>query len=168
MPHAVLVTGPQTGAVTSPGRELVPGVMPGGQFAGRAKPALLLRDVKVMVVGLTPDAAAAGEEDLALFLTLSQEIGMTPHLLLPVAWAALETSGANSLETFNVKLNDVFHAQGTMWAPRFVGWRTLIGGAWTNYDLQIHIDYERVFLPWRDWFVHWEFLDGVTTGSVEY
>ena len=166
MPHAVLRTGAQTGAVTSPGRSFIPGVTPGGQFAGKSKPAFFLRDVNVEVLGMAPNLGAGGEEDLVLFLTMSQEVAMAPHFLLPVAQAAIETQTA--VGSVRVALEKTFHAQGTMWAPRFVGWRTLVGGSWTNYDFVIHIDYEVVFLPWRDWFVHWEFLDGTPTAQREY
>ncbi len=91
---------------------------------------------------------------------------MVPHLLLPIGYAAFETQTA--VGSVQVKFIPTFHAHGTIWAPRLVGWRTLIGGTWTNYDFQIHIDYDVVEVPWMDWFIMWDFLDNVPDNDEEY
>ena len=38
----------------------------------------------------------------------------------------------------------------------------------TAYDIDVHLDYERIDVPWMDWFIMWEFLDGIVDNEREY
>lgn len=167
MPHAVFEMEPSGATVILGPRELIPGVTPGGQFAGKAKPALLINDAYVQLHDME-SAAAADVGSWVVELLLSQELDMTPGLLLPVADINIAQTGtAELIQAFKVEQHG-HRLAGTIWAPRLVGVRVGEGTGGTQIDVSVHLDYERIWLPWRDWFVHWEFLDGVSDLTREY
>ncbi len=164
MPHAVYNLGNQNTSVDLLGRPLVPGVEPGGSRAGRdLKPALLIRDAWIEVIGQST-IGATGDELATYNLKLSQEVDLTPGLLLPVAQVRMSGNATNNED---VDVDDIFRAQGTIWAPRVVGVRLVEFGS-VNLDVDVHLDYERIDVPWMDWLLMWEFLDGIVDNEREY
>ena len=170
MPHAVFNLGSQTAAVDVGGRPLIPGVVPGGSRAGHpTKPALLIRDAWMQVNAFST-SAAVDIQGILVFLKLSQEEDLTPGLILPVGELTASTAGATANRVDSHIIRDTFHAQGTIWAPRVVGVRfeepfaTNLG----DWDVDVHLDYESVDVPWMDWFIMWEFLDGIVDNEREY
>lgn len=166
MPHAVIDSGSQTTSADFGSRPLIPGVEPGGSRAGRRKPALLIRQADVEFDLIDPDLSAAGPEALTVFLKLSQEQALDPGLILPVCELLTDTQTAVGSVSANIRKN--FMAAGTVWAPAWVGGHGELAGGWTAYNVRIHLDYEVIMVDWRDWFVMWEFLDGITNNEREY
>ncbi len=167
MPHAVFNLGTLAATTEARARPLIPGIEPGGSRAGEAmKPALLIRDAWLEF----QDATTLATPDLAswlFYLKLSQEADMTPGLQLPIGGVRMgETVTANQ-PTF-VAIDDLFHAQGTVWAPRFVGVRVVENGGATTVNCDVHLDYERVDVPWMDWFIMWDFLDNIIDNELGY
>ena len=165
MPHAVLGT---EAVITTTGdfaaRQLIPGVEPGGSRAGAAtKPALLLREawIEPITLGVTGAGIA---DSFSIFLKLSQEEDLTPGLLLPVGRITLAGDASNSN---GYTIDRFFMAAGTIWAPKHVGIRLVEDGA-CGLDVNVHLDYERIDVPWMDWFIMWEFLDGIVDNEKEY
>ncbi len=98
MPVAYFDTGALTTSSDVGGRTLIPGVTPGGQFAGKNKPALLIRDAWIeQVVDIVDAGVAADFERVMVFLKLSQELDLTPGLLLPVTNLVIQKTATAQL-----------------------------------------------------------------------
>ena len=173
MPHAVFELGILTQTTEARSRPIIPGVEPGGSRVGQAtKPALLIKDCYLELIDTAPDVSAANFSMMSYFLKLSQELDMTPGLQLPIAqvyWNLIESNSgtAGSAAGLGVVMRDLFRAQGTIWAPRGVGIRAVEVGGMT-IDARVHLDYEMVDVPWMDWFIMWELLDGIGDNELEY
>ena len=172
MPHAVFNLGSLAATTEAVGRELVPGLAPGGQFAGRdMKRVLLLEDCWVEPISLA-QGATISYESMSYFLKLSQQNDMTPGLQLPIAVVGSERAQADATGSFTAGthglIHPMFRAQGTLWAPRLVGVRVVESGSITGYDVDVHLDYQVVEVPWMDYFIMWEFLDGIVDNEKEY
>ncbi len=167
MPHAVFSHGETTATTEAIARPLIPGVEPGGSRVGQAtKPALLIRDCWVEPIDVNVTGGVGGNF-MSYYLKLSQESDMTPGLLLPIAVFGAEVDSEVAATGIKEVVKDLFRAQGTVWAPRFVGVRVVeVGAAIVNAD--VHLDYERVDVPWMDWFIMWDFLDGIADNEKEY
>lgn len=171
MPHAVFNLGPQTTTADLAARSLIPGIAPGGSRAGQAtKPALLIQDAWIEVVDIVPFQAA--DFNMATYsLKLSQETDLTPGLILPVGQlgqANIEvTAVGQRIVGIRDMTRDLFHAQGTVWAPRMVGIHIEEVGT-INQDVDVHLDYQQVDVPWMDWFIMWDFLDNIVDNELEY
>ncbi len=172
MPHAVFSLGSQVTDVVLAERNLVPGVEPGGSRAGEpTKPALLIRDCWVVPNRLAMIAGTTADINTLVSLKLSQEVGLDPGLNLPIAFFNRERLQSSAVGEYAAAwmMKEVFHAQGTVWAPRRVGLRVEhAGGAPTVFDVDVHLDYERVDVPWMDWFIMWDFLDNAVDNELEY
>ncbi len=171
MPHAVFNLGSQVATGDLDGRHLIPGVEPGGSRAGRAlKPALLIVDAWVEPNSVNAISTAATSQ-LTFSLKLSQELDLTPGLLLPIgsfgATRRQTTAVGEMISDLAASYQPLFRAQGTVWAPRVVGIRIAEAGAMI-VDADVHLDYERVDVPWMDWLLMWEFLDGIADNEREY
>lgn len=173
MPHRVIATGSQTSTQDAlASSTMIPGVEPGGSTAGKPnKPALLLKDVFLEVVTLDL-TGTGGFNNARIFLKLSQDSDLVPGLILPIGqfsgeWVTATAVGQNLEGGLGGVYHHLFHAQGTVWAPAYVGLRVLIGGTLT-VDVKAHIDYEVIEVPWMDWFIMWDFLDNVVNNDDEY
>lgn len=168
MPHAVLNPGTQTASARGGARSLIPGVEPGGSRAGKTKPALLIRDLFVVVNTLT--RTAGDDIDIAgIFLLLSQEQALTPalrlHLATIIGSGVGATAGMNSVQLQQFGERYV----GTVWAPAFLGVQiNEAAGSWNGINVDVHLMYDVVDVEWRDWFVMWEFLDNVVDNDQEF
>ncbi len=170
MPHAVLETGPLTSTNEAVAiRTLIPGIQPGGQFAGREmKPALLIQNAFLEALDIDPDQDAIGPESAHVFLKFSQESDLDPGLIVPVGYIGWKTEGA-AFGTAPVVVNQEFNAHGSIWVPAYVGLRVFIRGTWTEFEAAVHLDYEQLMIPWMDWFIRWDFLDNISvTNKREY
>ena len=113
------------------------------------------------------DTATEDWHALEIFLKLSQENDMTPGLLLPVAAVYAPATGTTNPSGFTIdQLGD--RLAGTIWAPRNVAVRVIERGAVVAYQLELHLDYHKVDVPWMDWFIAWDYLDNVVDETVEY
>ena len=171
MPHAVFNLGTQSSTADLAARLLIPGIEPGGSRAGRAmKPALLIRNAWIEPIDLgTGNGEDLDYNSMTYFLKLSQELGMDPGLLLPIAHTGYELREGSGVGrySFNRTFLDIFKAHGTVWVPRVVGIRVVETGV-VSQDVDVHLEYERIELPWMEWFLEWEFLDGVINNEREY
>lgn len=171
MPHISFDTGAVSGEFNGNARNVIPGVEPGGSRVGHpTKPALLIKDCYAEIVDYANGDATGDWERSRVFLKLSQETDLTPGLILPVAAVAAGKSGtANIWNAFQV--TQEFKAQGSVWAPRVVGvFISDVGGAGLPDTIRwfIHLDYEQVDIPWMDWFILWDFLDGIGDNERQY
>ena len=171
MPLAHFDVGSQAGSVDTAARTLIPGVEPGGSRAGRAlKPALLIKDAWFTIRDLVLPAGI----DLSVIevnLKLSQETDLTPGLLLPLGTVLVNqaASSGQRMDAIVVDHTPARAVQGTLWAPRMVGVRLVeAAGDFTSFDIDVFLSYERIDIPWMDWFIAWEFLDGIVDNEREY
>ena len=68
-----------------------------------------------------------------------------------------------------VMFSQDFRAQGSVWTPLWVGVRfSELAGALTSWDIDVHLDYEVIEIPWDEWFLRWEFLDNVVDNERQY
>ena len=169
MPHAVFNLGTQGATADLAARSLVPGVEPGGSRAGRpTKPALLIKNAYLQLIDEVHDATPSDFDGFNVFLKLSQESDLTPGLILFIAGAGIGKGGAAQAFHSTILQPSNFPSVGTIWAPRFVGIRIEILGGLDSVDVDVHLDYERIEVPWMDWFIMWEFLDGIIDNEREY
>lgn len=94
---------------------------------------------------------------------------MTPSQVLPIATViagATGTANQGDFVTIDDKVGELW--AGTIWAPKFVALRLDITGSPTNVRMVVHLRYEVVEVPWMDWFLMWETLDGVVDGTREW
>ncbi len=171
MPTAILDTSGLTAGdeVGDTIRHLIPGVEPGGSRAGRAfKPALLIVDCRASLQNLADAGVAADFQTSSVFLKLSQELDLTPGLELRIADATLgKTATANLWNSIQVQQQ--FRAQGKIFAPRVVGLFVELGsGGIDTLDWVVELEYERIDIPWMDWLLQWEYLDGIVDNEREY
>ncbi len=170
MPHAVFNLGNRDATADLAARPLIPGIEPGGSRLGQAtKPALLIRDAWIEVIDSPTTFGATDFNMMTWYLKLSQETDLTPGLLLPIAQTgfALQEVSAVGQRVYFLNIVKLFHAQGTVWAPRVVGVRVVEVGS-VGWDVDVHLDYDVVEVPWMDWFIMWEFLDGIVDNEREY
>lgn len=169
MPHAVFDLGSQNATADLLPRHMIPGIEPGGSRVGQPmKPALRILDVFVEPIAVTFSATPSAQQ-ATVYLKLSQELDLTPGLLLPVAYIGANVIEATAVGRFGtaVVVENLFKAQGSVWAPRVVGVRLLFS-ALSSIDLRIHVDYEMVEVPWMNWFLMWDFLDNITDNELEH
>ncbi len=123
--------------------------------------------MEVLDVG---DLSSAGENAaIKVNLKLSQEESLNPGLLLTVEEILVFATAAAEASIGSMSRTKTFGAQGTIWAPSFVGVRLgEQGGGVVDWDLDVHLDYEVVDVPWMDWFIMWDFLDNVVNNERAY
>ncbi len=154
-----------TGDVDRSARQVIPGVEPGGSRVGAPlKPALLIKDIKMTVLDL--DAAAEDFNRITLYLKLSQSHNLNPGLHLPIGMAIMGEDATPARQTYLER--ELFEAQGTVWAPRVVGIHAVEQGTIGASAFEVRMSYERVDIPWMEWFIRWDFLDNVVDGEQEY
>lgn len=164
MPRAIFDLPGGSGNGSFGARHLIPGVEPGGSRVGQPfKPALLIRDA--WIEPLTLDIAAAGMDQLTVHLRLSQEQSLDPGLLLPI-----HSLGMRAITTTEdiVGIWDIPYGHklaGTIWAASWVGIEIVVSVHLT-VNVDVYLEYEVIDIPWVEWFVKWEFLDGLPTGAT--
>lgn len=170
MPHAVYNIGVQSAGGNFQARQLIPGIEPGGSRVGKSKPTLLILDVWIE----PKDYSALTTSDfnaMTYYLKLSQEPDLTPGLILPVGIMGSQVLEADATGRPTIGINsvtkDLFHAQGTRWAPAYVGAFLLENGSLST-DADLHLDYEQVEAEWMDWFILWDFLDNIIDNETQY
>jgi len=169
VPHIEIGTGSQSATFDGFERQLIPGIEPGGSRAGEPmKPALLIQDAYIEIV----DIATMHTEDFnqALYaIKLSQEQTLDPGLLLPLAQVGTSVTEVSAVgqRVTPLGIKDLFHAQNTLWAAKWLGIRMFERGT-IDIDVSVHIDYEQVEVPFWDWFMMWEFLDRVPNNQKDY
>ena len=169
MPFATFDLGTQTASIDMLGRQLIPGIEPGGALAGRTmKPALIFTGASWKVENVT-DADAAGDfQHLEIYVKLSQEEDLTPGFLLHVADLHLQKTGTANIWN-NVVIKDHFQRHvGSIWVPKFVGVRLENVSGVDAIESQLYLEYEPVLIPWMEYMIRWDFLDNIPDNSVEY
>ncbi len=155
-------------------RQLIPGVEPGGSRVGQPlKPALLIHDAWIQFINATTLDTAQDFNMGAWDLLLGQEQDMINALVMPVGQVSMQILdpgvGATDQPVTgnNWAHRQVFKAQGTVWAPKYVGVSFVELG---TVDLQadVFLDYEVVEIPWMEWFVKWDFLDHISGQQRDY
>lgn len=134
------------------------------------KPALLILDAWIEMI----DLSLGGSIDFNQFtgyLKLSQEQSLNPGFLIGVAQVAADraeqTSVGEHIYPLDASIHNIFHEHGSIWAPKYVG------AAWFEQGVvtiraTMHLKYEMVEIPWVEWFVKWDFLDGITDNAEEH
>lgn len=167
MPHTHYNTGSQSANGDFAVRPLIPGVEPGGSRAGRSKPALLIRNMEVSFLNVTPAFAGADFEEMRVNFKMSQDVDMDPGLVLRVADMYLVAGGAATGGGQGLHVHKFDYWRGTLWAPAYTAIQLRFGGP-TDADIDLMLDYEVVQVPWQDWFIMWEFLDNVVNDEQDY
>ncbi len=168
MPYSLWASGPITSNSKILPRQLVPGVVPGGQRAGGAtKPVLLIHDAWARWLDFTDTGTTVDSDQAYVALLLSQEQSLDPAQVLYVEEVALAKTATANLWN-QIRPRNVFRLhRGTFWAPKFVGIWVVPGGA-TLVKVDVTVHYDIVDVPWRDWFMMWEWLDNVESINQEY
>ena len=172
MPHVVF---DRLGSVTTTdrgdARKLIPGIEPGGSRAGQDfKPALLIKDAWLEPISVSVNTIGSYNA-MTYGLILSNDQDLNPGLALPIGTYGAEVAQVTAVGVLTYPVSSLyehlFRAQGSIWAPEWVGiYHNETGTAATDVD--VHLDYEMVMIPWMEWFIMSEWIDGVTDGQRDY
>lgn len=167
MPHALFNPGALAATIEVQDRPLIPGVSPGGSRLGHPmKPALLITGCSMKVNRFDP--AGGDAMWVVCYLKLSQEMDMTPGQLLRIGSVGGATLAATPEITGTVIQDDGHQLVGQVWVPRRVGLRFVLANGSGAWDIDVHLDYERIMIPFMDWFIGWDYLDNVVDNDEEY
>ena len=91
-------------------------------------------------------------------------------LLLPVGQVSqfqydIETGTAQSRTGTSPTVEQLFHAQGTMWAAKSIAIDFFEVGAVTA-DVDVHMDWAVAEVDWWTWFVGWNNLEAPPDGNL--
>jgi len=130
------------------------------------KAVLLIKRIELVVGHATP---ASDADSVAFFLMLSQEQDLDPGMILRLG-SIMMGAGDTTLENTAVDVQKVTDQwAGSLWAPRFIGVSSArIIGSMTDWSYNVWVHYERVLVPFWDWFMMWELLDNVTDRQEEF
>ncbi len=133
------------------------------------KPALLILNAW-MAINNFSTSAVADVQMVAVGLKLSQEQDLDPGLVLPVAEIIVGNTEVAVSIFDSIVIRDMFHAQGTIWCPAWVGVRLAEPSTskLTDYNVKVYLQYEVVQIPWVDWFLNWEWLDNIVNNEEQY
>jgi hypothetical protein len=156
-------------------RQLVAGVEPGREVViGRSREprrGILIQDAWLEVNDF--DVATEDFHQMKYSLALSNTRPPTvAALLLPVGRVSQSSDGTTNPDA-PLSVEQLFNAQGTLWACQWIGVDVQESGAVVLADVDVHLDWSGAFLDWWDWFVRWnqleEFPDGsLTDGERQY
>lgn len=172
MPHTVFNVGDQIADARVGARRLVAGIEPArGIVIGGSrepKPALMILDCWAEPVNISTTGGATTQQETTVNLLLSQEGDLNPAFFLPVAHfrddvTRISASGEYPSSGY---WDLLFRAQGSIWAPRYVGVGIATDGGYTVFDVDVHLDWEVVEIDWWDWFTRWNQLEAFPDGSL--
>ena len=149
-------------------RQLVAGVEPGSDLViGRSRnprPAILLQDAWIEVNDF--DVATEDFHQMKYSLALSNtRPPTTASLLLPVGRVSQSSDGTTNPDA-PLSVEQLFKAQGTIWAVQNIGVSIQETGAVVIADVDLHLDWTGTFIDWWDWFVRWNQLEEFPDGSL--
>ncbi len=157
--HTVYNLGDQPADVRTLFRMLVAGVEPAqGIVIGRSrepKPLVVIQDAWIEVNDF--DVATEDFHQMKYSLALSNMDPPAESLLLPVGSvraAAVGATNPNSLE-----IEQLFRAQGTSWAAKYIGVDVQESGAVVLADVDVHMDWAVGSADWWTWFQKWNQLE---------
>ncbi len=175
MPHAVWNLGSQAASARLQPRQFVAGIQPAQKvFIGRArepKNMLLLLDAWIEVNDFLPSVAGLNDNGMKYSLALGK-IPETAALLLPVGSVSTINldPGAGSTDQpvtgVSPRVEQLFKAQGTMWAAQAIAIDVAENGAVTGADVDVHLDWTVVPTDWWTWFTSWNALEAAPDGSL--
>ncbi len=168
MPHTVFNLGDQPAAITGFFRQLVAGVQPARNVViGRSRQprrGILLQDAWIEVNDF--DVATEDFHQMKYNLALSNARPPTQAaLLLPVGRVSQSSDGTTNPDA-PLDVEQLFKAQGTLWAANWIGVRVEESGAVVIADVDVHLDWSGASLDWWDWFVKWNALEAFPDGSL--
>ncbi len=175
MPHTVWNLGAQTATARIQPREFVAGVKPAQNvFIGRSrepKNMILIMDAWIEVNVFTVDHTNLDEHSLKIALALGK-VPLVAALLLPVGRVSISVSDAGVGATdqpataSTTLVEQLFKAQGTMWAAQSIAIDVIEQGVVTEGDVDVHMDWTVVPTDWFTWFVSWNELEAAPDGSL--
>lgn len=65
-----------------------------------------------------------------------------------------------------VELEQIFRAQGTMWAAKYIAIDIQEAGAVDVVDVDVHMDWSVAQVDWWTWFISWNRLEASPDGSL--
>ena len=175
MPHTVWNLGSLTASGRHQPRQFVAGIEPAQEvFIGRArepKNMIVLLDAWIEVndwqISLTPADSIQTKYSLAL-----GKDPLNTALLLPVGRVSAQILdvgvGATDQPVSGVSptAEQLFKAQGTMWAAREIAIDVLETGAVAASDVDVHLDWTVAGVDWWTWFIGWNRLEVTPDGSL--
>ncbi len=173
MPHTVFDIGIESATADLVPNQILPGVEPGMGIKNifeqkRMKPAMLLNDAYVEVADFITSAAAdiVGYRG---FLKLSQSPDLNPGLILPIFQFVAHQDGTTA-DVSNAMVSEQMGQRlaGTVWCPRYLGVRVEEIGNGSSINVQVHVDWTAIEIPWMEWFIRWDFLDNIIDNSRDY
>ena len=168
MAHEVYDLGDRPAAVRTAFRRFVAGIEPATEVViGRSrarKRVLVIQDAWIEVNDW--DVATEDFHQMKYSLALSNMDPPNESLLLPVGRVSQSSDGATNPDA-PLTVEQLFKAQGTLWAAKYVGIDIQESGGVVIADVDVHLDWGVAEVDWFTWFVKWNDLeidpDGVLT-----
>ncbi len=165
MPHTVWNLGGQPAATRTQVRAFVAGVEPAqGVVLGRSrepKPMLLIQDAWLEVNDFDSGTEDFHQTKYSLALGANP---LTTALLLPVG--SIRGPGVGATNPNSIEVEQLFRAQGTIWASSLVAIDIQEAGAVVLADVDVHMDWGVGFVDWFTWFVSWNNLEVSPDGNL--
>ena len=166
MPHTVWNLGDQPAAGRVQERSFAAGVKPAqGVLIGRSrepKPMLVIQDAWIEVNDF--DVATENFHQIKLSLALGAD-PLTTALLLPVGRVSFSSDGTTNPDA-PLQVEQLFRAQGTMWAAALIAIDIQEAGAVVLSDIDLHMDWGVGLTDWFTWFVSWNNLEVSPDGNL--
>ena len=160
MPHMVYDLGDQPAAVRTQFRRIVAGIEPAQEIViGRSraiKRMLVLQDAWIEVNDF--DVATEDFHQMKYSLALSNMDPPAESLLLPVGRVSQSSDGTTNPDA-PLSVEQLFRAQGKMWAAKYVGIDIQESGGVVLADVDVHLDWGVGSVDWFTWFVAWNDLE---------
>ena len=166
MPHTVWDLGSLVASVRVQPRQFVAGIEPAQEVViGRSrarKRMLVIHDawLEVNDFGVATADLHQGKYSLAL-----GKDPLNAALLLPIGRVSMENDGADH-GIGSVNAEQLFKAQGTMWAAKEIAIDFQEQGVIAVCDMDLHLDWGVALVDWWTWIVAWNRLEAHPDGSL--
>ena len=166
MPHSVWNLGDQPASTRVQERAFVASIQPAqGVVIGRSravKPMLVIQDAWLELNDF--DVATEDFHQTKYSLALGKD-PLNTALLLPVA-ALRQSSDGTTNPDAPLEVEQLFRAQGSMWAAAKIAIDIQEAGAVVAVDADLHMDWGVAFVDWFTWFVGWNNLEASPDGNL--
>ncbi len=166
MPHDVWNLGDQPASVRVQERTFTAGVRPAQGIVIRRgrEPKPMIRIVDAWLEVNDFDVATEDFHQIKMSLALGSD-PLNVAQLLPVGRVSFASDGTNNPDAAPL-VEQLFRAQGTLWAAEFIAIDVQEAGAVVLSDIDVHMDWGAAVVDWFTWFVGWNNLEASPDGNL--
>ncbi len=166
MPHEVWNLGDINATGRTQPRAFTAGIKPAQEiFIGRSRAVKrMIQIVDAWIEVNDFDVATEDFHQMKYSLALGKE-PLTTALLLPVGRVSQSSDGTTNPDA-PLNVEQLFKAQGTLWAAEFIAVDVQESGAVVLADVDLHMDWGVANVDWFRWFIGWNNLEASPDGNL--